>query len=100
MENSFMGMLNQMQEKMEEAKRRLDTITVTGEADSGKIKVTVTGNRQVKEINIQDASSYEKEELEELLVTAMNRALENAEKVNDSEMKGSASGFMPDLPGF
>lgn len=95
-----MGMLSQMQQKMEEAKKRLDTITVTGEADSGKVKVTVTGNRTVKEINITDHTAYEKEELEELLITALNRALENAEKVNDAEMKGSASGFMPDLPGM
>ncbi len=100
MDNSFMGMLSQMQQKMEEAKKRLDTITVTGEADSGKVKVTVTGNRTVKEINITDHTAYEKEELEELLITALNRALENAEKVNDAEMKGSASGFMPDLPGM
>jgi nucleoid-associated protein EbfC len=95
MDNSFFGMFNQMQEKMEEAKKRLDTITVTGETDSGNIKVTVTGNRQIKEISIADHSKYEKEELEELLVTALNRGLENAEKVNDSEMKGSASGFLP-----
>lgn len=100
MDNSFFGMLNQMQQKMEETKKRLDTITVTGEADSGKIKVTVTGNRMVKEISIADHTGYEKEELEELLVTALNRAIENADKVNDAEMKGSASGFMPDLPGM
>lgn len=100
MDNSFFGMLNQMQQKMEETKKRLDTITVTGEADSGKIKVTVTGNRTVKEVSIEDHQKYEKEELEELLITALNRAIENADKVNDSEMKGSASGFMPDLPGM
>lgn len=98
MDNSFFGMFNQMQQKMEEAKSRLDTIIVSGEADAGKIRVNITGNRTVKEILIEDPSRYEKEELEELLVIAVNRAIENAEKVNDSEMKGSAADFLP--PGF
>lgn len=100
MDKNLFGMLEAMQQKMEEAKSKLDTLTVKGEADNGKISVTVTGNRSIKEISIADHTAYEKEELEELLITALNRGLEEAEKLHESEMKGSAGGFMPDIPGL
>ncbi len=94
----MMQKLQEMQQKVEETKARLDTILVDGEAAGGKIKVTVTGNRAVKAIDIhEELASFDKEELEDLLIIAFNKALESAEKVNESEMKAASAGLMPGM---
>lgn len=96
---NMMEKLQQMQQKMEESKRRLDNITVEGEAGSGAVKAQFTGNRKLKSINIQQnlLSLESKEELEDLILVAVNRGLEQAERVWEAEMKNSASGMLPGL---
>lgn len=94
----MMQKLQEMQQKVEETKARLNTITVDGEAGAGKVKVTVTGNRQVKAVNITgELANYEAEELEDLLIMAFNNALEKAEQVNESEMRAAAGGMLPGM---
>lgn len=91
-----MGKLQEMKQKMDEAKARLETMTVTAEAAGGDIKVLVNGNRKIKSVEISaDLQHGDKEELEDQLVVALNRALEQAEKLNESEMSGMAKGMLP-----
>lgn len=95
---NMMKKLQEMQLKVEETKARLDTILVEGEAGGSKVKVIITGNREIKQINIaNDLASYEKEELEDLLILAINNAIKNAEQVNESEMKAVAGGMLPGM---
>jgi DNA-binding YbaB/EbfC family protein len=91
------GKLQEAQEKMKDSKGRLALITVAGEA--GGVKVTVTGNREVKSVDIEERllEKDNKEELEDLVITAMNRALKNAEEAWEAEMKGVAGGMMGGL---
>ena len=88
--------LQEAQQKMQEGKQKLANVTIDGEAGDGTVKVTVTGNREVKTISIADAllSAERKEELEDLLITALNRALQNAENMWEEEMKGLAGGML------
>jgi DNA-binding protein YbaB len=76
------------QQKAGEVKTRLDAITVTGIAEGGKISVTANGNKVIQAVNIDSEflKTAEKEELEELMVIAINKALEQAENLNQSEM--------------
>jgi len=80
--------LFEAQQKAGEVKQRLDTITVLGTAEGGKITVTANGNKVVQSVIIDDdfLKSADKEELEELLIVAINKALEQAENVSQSEM--------------
>src|SRR4051812_43149347 len=97
----MMDKLQQMKQMMDEAKQRLDTITLTAEAENGAVKIIISGNRQVKDIKISEDVMHDKEALEELLVVAMNRAIEQADKVNEAEMGSSAKTFLPGgFPGF
>ncbi len=94
------GMMKKMQEAqgvMEQSKERLNGITVTGEADG--ITITMTGNKGLKDINIAQhlIDAGDKDQLEDLLTIAFNRALANAENVHESEMKNVAGSM---LPGF
>lgn len=95
---NMMKKLQEMQQKVEETKARLNTITVTGEAGNGKINVVASGNREIKSVTINEKlSNMDKEELEDLLIIALNKALENAEQVNESEMRAASAGMIPGM---
>ena len=87
-----MKQLKELQEKMEETKKRLDTIEVSAENDC--VKVTATGNRKIKSIEI--LKQDDKLELEVKLQSAINEALEKSDNVMQSEMMGA----MPKIPGI
>jgi len=94
----MMKKLQEMQQKVEETKARLDTITVEGKASNGKVSVIMTGNRKVNSISInEEIASLDKEELEDLLIIATNDALVKAESVNESEMKAASAGMLPGM---
>ena len=80
--------LLQAQQQAGEIKKRLDAITVTGAVEGGKITVTSNGNKVLQSVAIDEAffKEADKEELEELLLVAVNKALEQADNVSQSEM--------------
>jgi len=94
--------LFEAQQKAAEAKKRLDDITVNGVAEGGKITVTATGNKVVKSISIDDSfyKEADREELEELLAVAINKALEQAENVSQSETAAMAKNMFGNLGGL
>ncbi|MEC5147711.1 YbaB/EbfC family nucleoid-associated protein [Chitinophaga sp. 212800010-3] len=93
------GKLTQIKQKLQEGKERLATVTLSGEAGNGAVKVTVDGNRQVKSIDVAAhlLSPENKEEMEDLLISALNRALKDAENAWEAEMKGAAGGMLGGL---
>lgn len=95
--DKLMGQLGPMKEAMDQAKKKLDTITVKGEAEDGMVVVYVNGNRKVTDIQINEAlmEDGDKEAIQELLQLALNKALESADSVNEMEMASAARGFMP-----
>jgi DNA-binding protein YbaB len=94
--------LFQAQQKAEEIKKRLDTISVSGEVEGGKIKVIATANKEIKNVMIspeyfKDVTS---EELEELLVIAINKALKQAEDISQVEMQAATKDMLGGLGGM
>ncbi len=98
----MLGKLGQMKKAMEEVKSRLDTITVVGESGEGSVRVTMTGNMEVRSVEFHDRylNQERKEELQELTELAMNRAVTQARSVMESEMKSVSQGFLPGFPGL
>lgn len=90
------------QQKAEEIKKRLDQVMVTGEAEGGAIKVIATANKEVTDIQINPdfLANADKEELEELLVVAVNHAIKQAENVSQTEMQGAAKDMLGGLGGL
>src|ERR1700744_3040011 len=80
--------LMEAQQKAGEVKKRLDGITVYGSVEGGKINVKANANKVIQAIDIDGdfLKEADKEELEELLAAAVNKALEQAENVSQSEM--------------
>ncbi len=94
--------LMEMKKRMDEVKSRLDTMVVSGEADQGNVKIDMNGNRKVLDVklNLPFLNQENTEQLEELLQLAINRALEQSERVNESEMKSVAGSMLPGIPGL
>ena len=95
-----MGKLKEAQQKMEEVKSKLDQITVTGEAQG--VKVSLNGNKVVTNIDIPQMilDDRDKEQIEDLLILALNKGLENAENVAQSEGASAMKGMLPNIPGL
>ena len=51
----------------------------------------------MKSISIDESLLSNKEELEELTLIAVNRAIEQADHVNETEMRGAAMSMMPNF---
>jgi|TARA_B100000795_G_C22786960_1_gene435077 DNA-binding YbaB/EbfC family protein len=96
----MMEKLQAAQEKMEEVKARLDGITVVGEAQG--VKVIVNGNKVVKNIDIPQMiiDDADKEQMEDLLLLALNRGLESAENISQAENASAMKGVIPNIPGM
>ena len=90
------------QQKADEIKKRLDTISVYGEVEGGKLRVTATANKAITAIDIDDElhKNADKEELEELLLTAVNKALTQAEQVSAAEMQTMTKDMLGGLGGM
>ena len=93
------GKLAEAQQKAEEIKSRLALITVEGIAGNGTVTVTANGNKTVTNISISDSllQPGKKEELEDLLLVAIERAFQQAENVSAAEMKSLMGNMMPGL---
>lgn len=92
--------LNALQAQMEEVKNRLASIQVEGLAEGGKVIATVDGNKQLIAINISEEIIGDKDQMEDLIVLAIKRAMENADQVNQSEMQSIAGKMLPGLGGM
>jgi DNA-binding YbaB/EbfC family protein len=96
----MMGKLKETQQRMEETKKRLDSVLVDEQSTDGLLKITITANRTIKSITIDDALLEDKEQLEDYIVLVMNKAIEKATKVNEAELDAVAKMDMPMIPGM
>ena len=97
---TMMGKLKEAQRKVEDTKKRLDTILIDEISNNGKIKITLTANRAVKSISIDEELLNNKEQLEDYLILTLNKAIEKATKVNDAELSAVAKDGLPNIPGL
>ncbi len=99
----LMGMMGKMQEtqrKIEETKKRLDTVLIDEQSSDGLLKVTLTANSYVKSISVDDALLEDKEQLEDYLILVINKAIAKAMNVNQTELDAVAKVDMPMIPGM
>lgn len=98
--SGMMDKLKQAQQKVEETKKRLDTVLIDESGADDKLKVTVTANREVKTISIDESLLQDNEELEDYLILTLNKALSRASAINEQEMAVAAKSGMPNIPGM
>lgn len=98
--SGMMDKLKQAQGKVEETKKRLDTVLIDETGADGKITVTVTANREIKSIHVNNDLLQDAEELEDYLVLTLNKAIKRATEINEQEMAIAAKSGMPNIPGM
>ncbi|WP_288984448.1 YbaB/EbfC family nucleoid-associated protein [uncultured Flavobacterium sp.] len=96
----MMGKLKETQQKVEETKKRLDHVLIDEKSTDGLLEVTLTANRKIKNITISDDLLQDKEMLEDYLINVLNKAIEKATNVNETELAAVAKEGMPNIPGM
>lgn len=96
----MMGKLKETQEKVEATKKRMETVLIDEASSDGLLKITLTANRKIKTINIDDSLLEDKEQLEDYLILTLNKALEKATNIHDAELAAVAKEGLPNIPGM
>tara|TARA_Y100001935_G_scaffold179022_1_gene148215 strand:- start:824 stop:1144 length:321 start_codon:yes stop_codon:yes gene_type:complete len=94
---NFSDMLSKakaMQEKMKEAQDQIKRIEVEGVSGGNLVKVKLTGDYEIKSIEITDAAKKEKQEIiNDLIIAAYNNAKENLKKKSSEELSKVTGGL-------
>lgn len=96
----MMGKLKETQKKVEETKERLHSVLIDESSHDNKLKVTITANRTIKSIEIDDELLEDKEMLEDYLILTINKAIARATTVHETEVAAVAKEGMPNIPGM
>ncbi len=96
----MMGKIKETQAKVEETKKRLDTVLIDENSSDGLLKITLTANRIIKNIEIDNSLLEDKEQLEDYLILTLNKAIKKATDINEAELGAAAKDGMPDIPGM
>lgn len=91
----MMGQLQKLQEQLAEAQARLAEETVTASAGGGVVKVTVTGDQRCRgvEIDPELLKDADVDMLQDLILTALNSALDKSRELAAERMGPLASGL-------
>ena len=97
-----MQQLQLMQQKMAETQAALGNRFVTEEVSGGLVRVTANGHGAITKLEIKPEAinAEEREMLEDLVITAVNKAIESAKAMAAHEMEQATGGMMPDIPGL
>lgn len=98
----MMGKVQEMQKKMKEVQEGLVNVKVTAEAGAGMVKATVNCKKQVVDLQIDKdvINPDDPEMMNDLIVAAVNKALEEADAKAKEEVKKQTEGMMPNIPGL
>ncbi len=96
----MMGKLKETQQKVEETKKRLDFVLIDEKSADGLLEVTLTANRKIKNITVSDDLLQDKEMLEDYLVNVLNKAIEKATNIHETELAAVTKEGMPNIPGM
>ena len=86
--NKLMQQAQQMQEQMQKAQEEMESQTVEGTAGGGAVTVKATGTGKLIEIKIakEAIDPNDPETLEDLVLAAVNAALQSAEELAKSKL--------------
>ena len=95
--NNFSDMLSKakaMQEKMKEAQDQIKKIEVEGMSGGNLVRVVLTGDYEIKLIEISEAAKKENQEIiNDLIIAAYNNAKDNLKKKSAEELSKVTGGL-------
>ncbi|MEX0291578.1 MAG: YbaB/EbfC family nucleoid-associated protein [Flavobacteriaceae bacterium] len=96
----MMGKLKETQEKVKQTKERLNTVTLEETSGDNLLGVTITANRELKSVRIDDSLMKDKEQLEDYIILTINKAITKATEIHEAELAAVAKEGMPNIPGM
>jgi hypothetical protein len=92
----MMAQIQKLQKQMEEAQAQLAIETVTASAGGGAIKVTMTGDQKCRAVEISPdlLKDADAEMLQDLVLSAVNMALDQSRELA-AERMGPLAGGLP-----
>jgi hypothetical protein len=97
---SMINQARQLKAKLEEAQKELARTEVAAEAGKGAVRVTANGHQQILSITISPEviDPGKAEQLEQLILKAVNEAQAKSQKAASKRMKGLTGGLK--IPGL
>lgn len=91
------NMFGDMEAQQKAMREKLAEVIVEAEAGDGAIKVSANANREITNISVNPdwLKGAEAEELEDLLLVAINRALQSAQEKEAAETQNLLQNMLP-----
>lgn len=98
----IMGQIKEAQSKIKAAQEQLVNVTAEGESGAGLVKAVVNGKKMLVDLQIDESlnGSEDAEMRKDLIIAAVNKALEAVDEKARQVMKESTDGLLPNIPGF
>ncbi|AND83298.1 YbaB/EbfC family nucleoid-associated protein [Clostridium tyrobutyricum] len=98
--NNLMKQAQKMQKQMQDMQEELTNKEFSATVGGGAVTATVTGKKEIKSIKIKPevVDPEDIEMLEDLILTACNQALKNADEQSAEDMKKLTGGL--NIPGM
>lgn len=100
--NNLMKQAQKMQRQMEEQAKEMETKEFTATAGGGAVEATVSGTKKVLSLKLDEEAvdPDDVEMLEDLIVAALNEALEKVDAESSSAMSKLTGGMGGGMPGL
>jgi nucleoid-associated protein EbfC len=85
--------VQQMQDRMQKVQTELETETVEATAGGGAVTVVATGAQKLVSVRIDPEAAGDPEMLQDLIVAAVNEAMEKSKEMAAAKMQSVASGM-------
>lgn len=98
----IMGQIKEAQSKIKAAQENLVNITAEGESGAGMVRAVVNGKKQLLQLFIDPSieGPDDTEMRKDLIIAAVNKAIEEVDIKAKEEMKETTSGLIPNIPGI
>ena len=102
---AMMRQIQKLQEDMKAKQDELDAREYDISSGGGMVKIKILGTKEVTEVKIDPSvitgEAEDAEMLEDMLVAAINEAIETVERTNEEEMqKLTGAANLPNIPGL
>ncbi|RUM83056.1 MAG: YbaB/EbfC family nucleoid-associated protein [Candidatus Thioglobus sp.] len=94
---SMIQKAQKIQEDMQKAQAEIKNLTAIGKADGGTVQVTINGEHQAINLQIDESVMDDKDMLEDLILTAINDASKQISDASAAKMQSTTGGIK--LPG-
>ena len=85
--------VQQMQERMTRVQSELETETVEASAGGGAVRVVANGTQKLLSVAVDPAAASDVEMLQDMVIAAVNDAMEKSKQLAATKMQAVASGL-------